>query len=266
MIRFAGVACLARIATAAALAATALAASGAGIAPADRRSGYAMMAPETRRMQDDDAENPGMLWVLDGRPLWTARPAPDAASCAECHGDAETSMKGVAARYPAFDDGAGHPVDLAQRINRCRVLRQRQAPWAGESRELLALEAYVALQSRGVPIAIDAGPRMQPYLRDGRAEFERRRGQLNLACSQCHEDRWGLHLGGSVIPQAHPTAYPIYRLEWQSVGSLRRRLRGCMIAVRSEPYDAEAPQMIDLELYLAWRARGMTFEAPGVRP
>jgi len=41
--------------------------------------------------------------------------------------------------------------------------------------------------------------------------------------------------GGSVIPQAHPTGYPLYRLEWQAVGSLQRRLRNCMIGVRAEP-------------------------------
>lgn len=39
-----------------------------------------------------------------------------------------------------------------------------------------------------------------------------------------------------MIPQAHPTGYPIYRLEWQSMGSLQRRLRNCMTGVRAEPY------------------------------
>jgi sulfur-oxidizing protein SoxA len=108
--------------------------------------------------------------------------------------------------------------------------------------------------------------RTQPFLDAGRATFQRRQGQLNLACSQCHDDHWGRQLAGNVIPQAHPTGYPIYRLEWQSVGSLQRRLRNCLVGMRAEAYDYGAPELVDLELYLMWRARGMTFEAPGVRP
>ena len=73
-------------------------------------------------------------------------------------------------------------------------------------------------------------------------------------------------LGGSPIPQAHPTGYPIYRLEWQGLGSLQRRLRACMSGVRAEPFAWGAPELVELELYLARRARGMPLETPGVRP
>ena len=68
------------------------------------------------------------------------------------------------------------------------------------------------------------------------------------------------------MPQAHPTGYPIYRLEWQSLGSLQRRLRNCMIGLRAEPYAYGAPEYVDMEVYLMWRARGMTLETPAVRP
>ena len=89
---------------------------------------------------------------------------------------------------------------------------------------------------------------------------------MNLSCAQCHDDNWGKSLAGNLIPQAHPTGYPIYRLEWQSLGSLQRRLRNCMTGVRAEPYALGAPDYVDLELFLMWRARGMTMESPGVRP
>jgi L-cysteine S-thiosulfotransferase len=232
----------------------------------ERRSGYDMMRQETRAIQDDDATNPGMLWVVEGQALWKAKPDPASRSCADCHGDAAESMKGVAARYPAFDTAARRPVDLEQRINRCRTAQQHAAGLAFESRQLLALTAYLARQSRGMRIEIDTGPHMEPFLAAGREEFQRRRGQLNLACSQCHDDNWGKHLGGSIIPQAHPTGYPIYRLEWQGVGSLQRRLRACISGVRSEPYDYGAQELVNLELYLMWRARGMVLESPAVRP
>jgi sulfur-oxidizing protein SoxA len=99
-----------------------------------------------------------------------------------------------------------------------------------------------------------------------RAAFQRRQGQLNLACSQCHDNNWGKSLAGNPIPQAHPTGYPLYRLEWQSLGSLQRRLRNCFIGVRAEPYTYGAPEYVELELFLMWRARGMKLETPAVRP
>lgn len=238
-----------------------------GAAPSgERRSGYEFMSRETRAMQDDDTANPAMLWVLEGAALWARKTGAAGRACADCHGDAAVTMKGVAARHPAFDPGRGRPLSLEQRINACRVDRQQGQALAWESRELLALTAYVARQSRGLPIDVAIDARTQPFLDAGRATFQRRQGQLNLSCAQCHDDHWGRQLAGNVIPQAHPTGYPLYRLEWQSVGSLQRRLRGCLVGIRAEPYDYGAPELVDLELFLKWRARGMPLDAPAVRP
>jgi sulfur-oxidizing protein SoxA len=248
-----------------ALAAPAAAAAGE-IPRAERRSGYDFMSRETRAMQDDDAANPGLLWVLEGESLWRRKIGAGGRACADCHGDARTSMRGVAARHPSFDAAQGRPVDLEQRINACRTDRQQAPPLAWESRDLLALAAYVARQSRGLPIEVAADPRTQPFLDAGRAIFHQRQGQLDFACSQCHDDHWGRRLAGAVIPQAHPTGYPLYRLEWQGLGSLQRRLRNCLVGMRAEPHGYGAPELVDLELYLMWRARGMTFEAPAIRP
>src|SRR5256712_1014676 len=249
---------------AAALPAIAIAASvfAEEIPRAERRWGYDFMSRETRAMQDDDTANPGQLWVLEGGTLGTRKGAAAGRACADCHGDARASMKGVAARHPAFDAARGRPVSLEQRVNLCRTDRQRAPPLAWESRELLALAAYVARQSRGLPIEVAINQRTQPFLDAGRAIFHRRQGQLNLACSQCHDDHWGRRLAGNVIPQAHPTGYPIYRLEWQGLGSLPRRVRNCLVGVPAEPDEYGAPELVDLEFYLMWRAAGGTFRGP----
>jgi sulfur-oxidizing protein SoxA len=231
-----------------------------------RRSTYVDMSPDNRAMQDDDTSNPATLSVLDGEALWQAKAGASGKSCADCHGDAKTSMKAVAARYPAYNDTEGHPIDLEQRINLSRTQDQKAQAFAFESKEMLALSAYVAMQSRGEPIAPHDDPRLKPFLEKGRALFTERQGQINMSCAQCHDDNWGKHLAGSIVPQAHPTGYPIYRLEWQGLGSLQRRLRNCMIGMRAEPYAYGAPENVDMELYLMWRARGMKLETPGVRP
>lgn len=242
------------------------AAAQAEVPLADRRSGTEFMSPATRAMQADEATHPAVLWLLDGEDLWIRKPPGGASSCADCHGDARRRMRGVAVRYPAWNPDLGRPIGLEQRINLCRSEQQKAAPYPWESRELLALTALVARASRGLPIAVEIDAHTQPHLDAGRELFFLRQGQLNLSCAQCHDERWGRQLGGSTIPQAHPTGYPIYRLEWQSMGSLQRRLRGCASGVRAEPYPFGAPEWIDLELYLMWRARGMSLEAPAVRP
>ncbi len=246
----------------------------AGAAPAaevplpERRSGYDFMGPQTRGMQDDDMANPGMLSVLDGAAAWERKTGAAGKACADCHRDARQSMKGVAARYPRFDEATGRPIDLEGRIARCRTERQQAPPLARESRELVALAVYVAHQSRGLPVEdmVEKDARLRPFLEAGRSQFERRQGQLDLSCAQCHNDNWGKSLAGNPVPQGHPTGYPIYRLEWQSVGSLQRRLRNCLIGMRAESYEFGAPEYVDLTLYLMWRARGMKIETPGVRP
>jgi L-cysteine S-thiosulfotransferase len=224
------------------------------------------MSRETRAMQDEDATNPGMLWVLDGEALWKTAAGAAGKACSDCHGDATVSMKGVAARYPRFDDSVKKLLNLDQRINVCRTDQQKAPALQLEGRELLALSAYVGKQSRGLPIEVQDSGKIRPYLEAGRAAFNRRQGQLNIACAQCHEQRAGNRLAGNVIPQAHPTGYPIYRLEWQGMGSLQRRLRNCMTGVRAEPNAYGAPELVELELFLMWRARGMKLETPGIRP
>ena len=238
-----------------------------GIAPEKRQSGFEMMSAETQGLQKDDLANPAMLWVKEGERLWNSAPENGERACAACHGDARSTMKGVAARYPAVDGASGRLLDLDGRILQCRSERQKAASWPRESRPLLALSAFIGLQSRGETIAMDGkDSNAIAAIERGRDLFSRRFGQLDLACQHCHDDNWGRKLGSATIPQGHPTAYPIYRLEWQGLGSLQRRMRNCMTGVRAEPFPYGAPEWIDLEAFLKARAAGMMIETPGVRP
>jgi sulfur-oxidizing protein SoxA len=236
----------------------------AEIPPTEKRSGYSFMSREIQAMQDDLTTNPGMLWVLEGEALWQRKEGAGGRACADCH--TSESMKGVAPRYPAFDAARGRPINLDQRINLCRAERQQATPLPYESKELLALSAFVGTQSRGLPVTPPEDARLRPFLEAGRQLYELRQGQLNLSCGQCHDDNWGKRLAGAAIPQAHPNGYPIYRLEWQGMGSLQRRLRNCLIGMRAEHFEYGAPELVDLELYLAWRGRGLPVETPAVRP
>ncbi len=222
-----------------------------------RQSGFEFMSPATQALQRDDTLNPATLWLKDGEQRF-------ADECARCH---ETkAMRGVAARYPAFDTALGRPLTLAQRIERCRVEFVRQPPWPPENSDALALEVYVANASRGMPIAPPTEAGLAPFVEEGRRLFNTRMGQLDFSCAECHDRHAGGRLGGSLIPQGHPTGYPIYRLEWQAVGSLERRIRNCASGVRAEPFGWGSKEMVALQAYLMRRAAGLLLETPAVRP
>ena len=234
------------------------------------RSGYADASGQVRAMQDDDDSNPGMLWVLQGRDNWDKAPttainAQAAKSCASCHGPV-TNMKGVSARYPAWDESRQQVVTLLGRINLCRQAYQGQAAF-GDTHEIsLSLMAVIGHQSRGLPVSVATSGPLAEVGAKGREIFNMRQGQLNLSCADCHTDLAGKNLGASKIPQGHPNGYPLYRLEGQHLGSLERRLRNCLGYVRAQAYPDDSPDLLALEVYLAQRSVGLKVETPAVRP
>ncbi|MEQ9315790.1 MAG: sulfur oxidation c-type cytochrome SoxA, partial [Henriciella sp.] len=208
--------------------------------------------------------NPGFLWVDRGGTLFNASVGQSKA-CSACHGEDGADLDGVAAHYPAVDESSGDLVNLEGRINLCRTRHQGLGPLDYESEDLLSLTAYVASLARGTPISVDVSGAAADWYQRGEDYFFTRRGQFNLSCNQCHNDNWGKQLRGDTISQGHGTAFPGYRLEWQTLGSLQRRLRDCDSGVRAEPLEFGADDYLAVELYLAKRAEGLAAEAPGVR-
>ncbi|MCA8899756.1 MAG: sulfur oxidation c-type cytochrome SoxA [Hyphomonas sp.] len=234
-----------------------------GLAPEDLKSGYDFLQAETQALQDDDFANPGFLWVDKGDALFHA--SEGAPSCASCHDGTDQDLTRAAAHYPKVDDLSGRLVNLEGRINLCRERHQDLPSLEYESEALLGLTAYVASLARGEPMSVDVSGDAEKYYEAGRDYFFLRKGQFNLACSQCHNDNWGKNLRGDTISQGHGTAFPGYRLEWQDFGSLHRRLRDCDAGIRAEPLPYGSDTYTAVELYLAKRAEGLPMESPGVR-
>mgnify|MGYP001793261793 CR=1 FL=1 len=232
------------------------------IAADDVQSGYVFLTSQTQELQDDPFENPGYLWVDRGEQLFSAADNPAAPACASCHSD---GLSGVAARYPAVDLESGELLNLEGRINQCRTKHQGLAAYPYESDALLSLTAYVAEQSQGVRTSVTIDDTNRQFYETGRDYFLTRRGQFNLSCQQCHTESWGKQLRGDTISQGHGNGFPAYRLEWQTLGSLHRRLRDCDTGVRAEPLPYGDDTYIALELYLAARAKGLPVETPAVR-
>lgn len=229
-------------------------------------SGSHYMAEDLRAAQDDDEAHPSRAVSEAGAALWSQVGGRQGKACESCHGDAPQSMRGAGARYPAFYAVTKKPLSLEGRINLCRDKFMGARPWPSESKELVALTVYVKRQSRGMPVTPQVdGPMARPFS-NGRLYYTTRRGQLNLACTHCHDKHAGRKLRGETLSQGQSNGFPAYRKAWGETGSLLRQVNECLARVRANPLKAESNSFLALELYLAWRGQGLPVETPAVRP
>ena len=231
----------------------------------DRRSGYTYAAAETRAMQDEDFQNPAFFWVDHGEESWSTPGGTQGKSCQSCHGSASESMPTAGSTYPVYAKEFGKLISLEQRINQCRAERMGAEVWKWESDELLAMTAYVRNQARGLPVNPKIDGPAKPFFEAGKEAYARRRGQIDMACTHCHGTYAGRKLRASNLSQGQTNGFPTYRLGWQKLGSVQRRFRVCDRMVRAERLPFGDDEYVNLELYLAWKSRGLPVEAPSVR-
>ena len=228
-------------------------------------SGWRFRNAETQAMEADDFVNPAFLYVDQGEELWSTVDGAEGKSCESCHGDASEGMKGVRAAMPKWNAAAGKPWAMEMWVNNCRTERMKADEWKWESNEMLSMTAFVGLQSRGMPVAPDLSGDAPVWVEKGKDLYYLRTGQLDLSCASCHEDNWGNMIRADHLSQGHTNGFPTYRLKWQGLGSLHRRLKGCVKDTRADGYAIGSDENLALELYLATRGAGLIVETPAVR-
>ena len=229
-------------------------------------SGWRFRLPETQAFQLDDFENPAFPAVDDGEALWKKVDGSEGKACASCHDDAETSMKGVRAVFPKWNAALNRPHTMETQINECRTTRMGAEKWKWEAKQMLAMTAYVGLQSRGMAVNVDTSVGEMPKWSDkGKELYYTRVGQLNMSCANCHEENYGNMIRADHLSQGQINGFPTYRLKWAGLGSSHRRFKGCMKNIRAKPYKRGSDEFTALEVYLASRGNGLSVETPAVR-
>jgi len=240
-----------------------LAAAGA-VRALEPQSAYELLSDDLKQMQDDEFANPGMMTVDEGLELFQ-RPGYNGRACADCHGaEGEELDPARIAAYPVYDAERG-PVTLQAQINHCYAERLDEFPMLYDAEELIALETFVRHLARGEAVNVDISGPMRAHYEAGRALFETRIGQRDMACVQCHETYVGQHLRGQVLSQAQVNGFPIYRITDGEIMSLHQKFRGCYATLRAMPYQAGSEEYIDLEVYMTARGNGLPIETPAIR-
>jgi len=228
-------------------------------------SGWRFRSEETQQLQSDDFENPAFPAVERGEALWSTVQGSKGKSCAVCHDNASESMKGVRASMPKWSESRGKPITLEQQINECRVDRMGAEKQKFDAPDMLAMTAYISLQSRGMPVKVQTDGPMAEWADKGKEIYYTRVGQLDMSCANCHEQNFGKRIRADHLSQGQINGFPVYRLKWNGLGSVHRRFKGCMKNIRAKPYKIGSDEFVALELYVASRGQGLSVEAASVR-
>ena len=236
-----------------------------------RTSGAVYLSKQMQDLQADASRNPISLWQDRGQTLWQGQ-------CKSCHGEMD-SLKSSATSFPRLSADGKSLLNLEDQIARCQ---QRQSGAAAanasatslttDSDEVLSLSVALHQVAVGATIQVatptghaSAELQWQERLSSGEKLYQTRIGRMNLACMHCHDQKVGAHMRADTISQGHPTGFPIYRMSWQTMGSIDRRLRACYSGVQATVPPTGSPELRDLELFLKVRANGMPLDGPSIR-
>lgn len=228
-------------------------------------SGWHFRETETRAMQADDFDNPGMIFVEDARAAWDKVEGTEGKSCASCHGAVDESMKGVRAVYPKWNEAAGEVRTLEMQVNACRTERMGAEKLKYNSDDMVSMSALLASVSRGMPVNVAIDGPAQSTWEKGKEIYYTRFGQLELSCANCHEHNYGNMIRADHLSQGQINGFPTYRLKNTKLNGTHNRFKGCIRDTRGETFAEGSPEFIALELYVASRGNGLSVEGPSIR-
>ncbi len=227
-------------------------------------SGWLFRGTETREMQMDDFDNPGMIFVEKAEDTWNAADGSEGKSCADCHG-ASSDMSEVRPTFPKWNDAAEKVFTLEMQVNDCRENRMGAEKWKYTGGDMVNMTALLASVSRGLPVNVAIDGPAQSTWEEGKELYYARTGQLELSCANCHEDSYGKMIRADHLSQGQINGFPTYRLKNTKLNSAHARFKGCVRDTRAETYSPGSAEFIALELYVASRGNGLSVEGPSVR-
>ncbi|MEO9459850.1 MAG: sulfur oxidation c-type cytochrome SoxA [Lentilitoribacter sp.] len=225
-------------------------------------SGWHFRSGETQALQLDDFDNPGMVFVDQGIDLFAKVDGSEGKSCQSCHEDVE-DFAGLRTQLPRVEDG--QLVSMENLVNDCRTERMGAEAWKWSSTNMTAVTGLIGLQSRGMPMNVKIDGDAAPFWEAGKELYYTRVGQLDMSCSNCHEDNYGVMIRADHLSQGQINGFPAYRLKNAKLNSIHNRFKGCMSNIRATPFKEGGKEFKALELYIASRGEGLAVETPSVR-
>lgn len=213
----------------------------------------------------DPTENPAMFELDKGKALY-GKAGPSGKSCASCHAKPEKEFKNWAATMPRYEPRMKKVLNTEEFLTR-HARATTGDDFLMQSDENSALSIFVRHFSHGQPINIRFRTVEEKLAaKRGQELMKRKIGQLNFACTDCHElgaNKWirGQYLGPS---KDQVGRHPYWRTSQGEIWTLRKRFQWCGVAIRANELPPDAPEYGDLELYLTSLSNGKKIDGPGI--
>jgi sulfur-oxidizing protein SoxA len=225
---------------------------------------YSIDKPSREQWEAIEEFPPYELALDQGKALFET-PFANGKSYADCFANGGI---GVRQDYPYFDTERGEVITLELAINDCRKTNGEK-PLPYKKGDIAALSAYMAYTSRGnkLDIKIPDDPKALAAYESGKQFYYSKRGQLNFSCFDCHGGGSGLYVRADKLSPAlgHPSHFPVYRSDWNELGTMHRRFGGCNEQVRAKAFPAQSPEYRNLEYFLTYMSNGLEVNGPGAR-
>jgi sulfur-oxidizing protein SoxA len=225
---------------------------------------YSIDAASREQWEAIEEFAPYELNISNGEELFK-KPFANGKGYADCF---ENGGIGIRQNYPYFDTDRGEVITLELAINECRVANGEK-PLKYKRGPIADISAYMAYTSRGniFDIKIPDDPRALAAYERGKKHFYQKRGQLNMACADCHKFYAGNYVRADLLSPAlgHLTHFPVYRSKWGGLGTVHRRYGGCNEQVRAKSYPAQGEEYRALEYFHTYMSNGLAVNGPGAR-
>lgn len=221
----------------------------------------------------DPTNNPAVGRAEAAEALWAKKGPAGGKACADCHaGGSAKAMKGAAPRYPKY-------VTQYRRVMSIEDLLTVHAPettgmqMLAQSAENLDMTMLIKMASNGMPVAVDLStPEHRAAFERGQANFNKRVGQRNHACADCHTPGSGRgadrFLGGRLLGNVEnglTRHFPTWRTSQAQVWDMRKRMQWCLTPLGMNMLPADAVEYAEIELYLTSFDKGKPISVPGIR-
>jgi L-cysteine S-thiosulfotransferase len=225
---------------------------------------YSIDAASREQWLEIEEFAPYELNISKGEELFN-KPFANGKTYASCF---ENGGIGIRQNYPYFDTERGEVITLELAINECRTANGEK-PLGWKKGAIADISAYMAYTSRGniFDIQIPNDPRALAAYERGKKHFYQKRGQLNMACADCHKFYSGNLIRADLLSPAlgQLTHFPVYRSKWGGLGTTHRRYGGCNEQVRAKAFPAQSEEYRDLEYFHTYMSNGLAVNGPGAR-
>ena len=174
-----------------------------------------------------------------------------------------------AGTYPYYDKNKKELISLTKAVNDC-LRANGEKEWGTKKGPMAEFQAYWVNESKEAgkkfDIKINSKAEKEAYER-GKEYYYTQRGYLKLSCATCHIQGSGQRVRNEVLSPllGQVTHFPVLRLKWTDIGTVERRLSGCVVDQGQVPPKDESQTMIELLYFLAYMSNDMPVDGPDVR-